>query len=378
MEGKHHVLGQFAQDQEVHGHRQKDVSVAKERVSSWFITTGRYALGRSGSSDSRFFAVIKEQNGTPYLTWGKNGKAASCDVRFRVDKIVATWTGKEPPTPDQPVMPAFKLILPTDIGAGAKARRAKEGMKGDKKAAKVNAKAAKKAARAAKKSEQAAAKAAAEAEASEAAVSAAMQLGGMGDEDPPPATDVAQAADAPEPEPEPAAAAAEEGVPPPGDDAEDGEDEDDEEEDDDGYVEINPASMKPPDQLNLYRFVQALQEAGAVVEGGASKELTEGGHHLTVLQDGDQSTGVEFTLDQDNCIKDFKGSLLKAKGISIGPKLDMINDVRARTRHHIYDVASHVMCCMCVCVCSGGGGDPKRPPAGCVLRCGRRRWSPLR
>ena len=60
-------------------------------------------------------------------------------------------------------------------------------------------------------------------------------------------------------------------------------------------------------------------------QGGADPGTTEGAHTLKVLQDGSR-TELEYALDANNCLKDFKGTLLKAKGITVGLKLAVIND----------------------------------------------------
>ncbi len=116
--------------------------------------------------------------------------------------------------------------------------------------------------------------------------------------------------DEPEPEPEPKA---EEGEPP--EDGEDG---------DVASVEVNPMDDDPKGVLQ-YKFIARLLAAGAKIEGGPDASTTEGAHTLKILQDGDR-TSLEYTLDANNCLKDFKGTLLKAKGITVGLKLAVINE----------------------------------------------------
>ena len=98
----------------------------------------------------------------------------------------------------------------------------------------------------------------------------------------------------------------------------------DEEEGDGQEVEVNPMSDDTDSKLQ-YAFIARLLEAGATIEGGPDKSTMEGGYPLRVLQDCDR-TDLEYTLDANNCLKDFKGTLLKAKGISIGLKLTHINE----------------------------------------------------
>ena len=88
--------------------------------------------------------------------------------------------------------------------------------------------------------------------------------------------------------------------------------------------EVLEVSAKDDDSSALYKLFRALISAGATINGGAPKETDRGRKPLEVIQ---TSNEVEFTLDDDNCLKDFKGSLLKAKGIAMGLKLGSVNDV---------------------------------------------------
>lgn len=124
-----------------------------------------------------------------------------------------------------------------------------------------------------------------------------------------------------EPDPEPEPQAAEEGTPPqPG-----GEGEDAGEAAGEAAVEINPMG-DDPQGVQQYKFVARLLAAGAKIEGGPDPSTSEGAHTLKILQDADR-TNLEYTLDANNCLKDFRGTLLKAKGITIGLKLAVINEV---------------------------------------------------
>jgi hypothetical protein len=126
--------------------------------------------------------------------------------------------------------------------------------------------------------------------------------------------------DEPEPEPEPAA---EEGEPPvsPAAGAAAG---DAEESGDVASVEVNPMDDDPTGAAQ-YKVIAKLLESGATITGGPDASTTEGAHTLKLLQDGDRGD-LEYTLDANNCLKDFKGTLLKAKGIAVGLKLAVIND----------------------------------------------------
>lgn len=79
------------------------------------------------------------------------------------------------------------------------------------------------------------------------------------------------------------------------------------------------------DETELYELFKVLVAGGAQIEGGASTEVTELRKPLTILQES--NTAVEFSLDDDNCLKDFKGSVLKVKGVAMGMKLCTINDM---------------------------------------------------
>jgi hypothetical protein len=69
----------------------------------------------------------------------------------------------------------------------------------------------------------------------------------------------------------------------------------------------------------------------ATIAGGAPTEVDKRRKPLQVLQTSNTmknwSTGAEYKLDDDNCLADFGGSLLKVKGIAIGLRLGAINDV---------------------------------------------------
>ena len=126
-----------------------------------------------------------------------------------------------------------------------------------------------------------------------------------------------EAAEEAEPEAEPA----EEGEPPEGG-AAGGDDEDDG--GDVASVEINPASDDNTGEQQ-YQFITKLLAAGAKIEGGPDASTTPGAYTMKVLQDVARDN-LEYTLDANNCLKDFKGTLLKAKGITVGLKLASIND----------------------------------------------------
>eukprot|EP01052_Picozoa_sp_SAG31_P009883 SAG31_NODE_529_length_14420_cov_20.000140_16_plen_378_part_00 len=85
------------------------------------------------------------------------------------------------------------------------------------------------------------------------------------------------------------------------------------------------------DDSDLYALFQVLVAGGAKIQGGAPVETTDGRKPLLVLQ---ESNSVEFTLDDGNCLKDFKGSIIKVKGIAMGLRLCAINsqDVRGWPR----------------------------------------------
>jgi hypothetical protein len=227
----------------------------------------------------RHFAVINE-HGKMVLTWGKKEDAATMsksEQRFRVDQIKILWNGEV--SEDGSVWPSFQCQLGKDIGIYVA-----KGVKAAKSAAKLEAKAAKKTAKASKKK------------------------GG---------------------EPEPETGYAEEQNAAQGGDAEEGEPPDDGDEDETTATSVEISAHKSDiEGRNICRFVEAMIAAGATVTGGASTETTAE-HGLTVLQDGekDGKHNIEFKLNDNSCVTDFKGSLLSAKGITTGLKLSKINDV---------------------------------------------------
>ena len=258
-------------------------------------------------TDDRYFAIVNE-SGTILLTWGKKDDAATMsksEQRFQVDQIVATWTGQVDEETGETV-PSFNLQLPKDTGAYAKdlKKAAKLDKKGAKKKAKEEAKRAKEKAKAASGTSPLKRNV------------ATLGSGGL----------AADEAGQPEPEPEPAEEEREDvdDVPPPADDAEEGEPPEDGEGAEGQQVEISVHKNDEEGGFRFCRFMERLYAGGAKVEGDAPAEV-ESMHGLTILQDGERADGVEFKIDDDNCITDFKGSMLKSKGITLGLKLGKIN-----------------------------------------------------
>jgi hypothetical protein len=313
-------------------------------ASGWF-SKSRRSKGKSvaKSKDDRFFWVVNE-NGNANLTWAKNDNPttmAKTEARYRVDEITAVWTGqradakREMAPIDDPTTFAsrFNLLLPPDSGAAA-----------ERKAEKLAAKVARSATKDPRTvfdeldadgsgfldiSEVAILTRALGKKLNRKGLSAAL-------------AEMDQNADgqigfdefdkwwqanggkalrsaAYERAPEPEADDAEEGEPP--------EDEaPDEEADVVDNVEIG-AQKADKAGTELYKFVVSLLQAGADIEGGADKKFSSGSKKVTVLMDGMRDAGIQFKLDEQNCLTDFKGPLLSVKGISIGLKLSNINNI---------------------------------------------------
>ena len=268
----------------------------------------------------RYFAIINE-SGNILLTWGKKDDAVNmskAEQRFRVDEITATWTGQE--DENGQILPSFVLNLPADIGVYAKAekRGAKLAAKSEKRGAKEVTKAAKAKAAKAKRKTKEEAKAA-------AAYSPMKKNGSLGDglESEPEPEPEPEPDDEPDDEPTEEGDEPEEGEPPEGGDGDADGDGDAVGEGEGQQVEI---CMHKADEggFGFCRFMEALYAAGAKLEGGAAEDV-ESMHGLTILQDGERGQGVEFKLDDNNTIIDFKGSMLSSKGITLGLKLGKIN-----------------------------------------------------
>ena len=96
-----------------------------------------------------------------------------------------------------------------------------------------------------------------------------------------------------------------------------------------GEVEVSPMDDDTTGQL-IYKFILRLLQLGASISGGSEANMKDGADTVKVKQDRER-TDLEFTLDEDNCIKDITGRLVKAArvkgGLAIGLKLTQVNEM---------------------------------------------------
>ena len=81
-----------------------------------------------------------------------------------------------------------------------------------------------------------------------------------------------------------------------------------------------------PQGLLIYKIVLQLLQLGASIEGGADKSTKVDTDAVVAQQDGDRAE-LDFHLDDDNCLKDMRGSVAETAGLAIGFRLTQVNDM---------------------------------------------------